>query len=100
MAWLRRKGEQSGFELLSVEVNPKVEDVRAVPDRRVTGLIELTDCGPPERCKHTITVVPVLFEGHLRITDAEKFLHDALLRGVGPGKAYGMGLLSIAPARR
>jgi CRISPR system Cascade subunit CasE len=37
----------------------------------------------------------VLFEGRLKVTDKEKFL-DVLYAGIGTGKAYGFGLLSIA----
>lgn len=40
----------------------------------------------------------VLFDGILRITDAEKF-RQTLLCGVGSGKAFGFGLLAITPIR-
>lgn len=43
------------------------------------------------------THVCVDFEGVLVVTDAEKFL-DTLRAGIGAAKAYGFGLLSIAPA--
>jgi CRISPR system Cascade subunit CasE len=39
----------------------------------------------------------VTFQGRLRIIDRQRFL-QALAQGVGPGKAYGFGLFSIAPA--
>ncbi|GLY03975.1 type I-E CRISPR-associated protein Cas6/Cse3/CasE [Actinoplanes sp. NBRC 101535] len=38
------------------------------------------------------------FNGLVRITDPEA-ARSALLNGVGPGKAYGMGLITIAPPR-
>ena len=44
------------------------------------------------------THVCVDFEGVLVVRDPEKFL-DTLTSGIGAGKAYGFGLLSIAPAR-
>jgi CRISPR system Cascade subunit CasE len=37
----------------------------------------------------------VRYEGILEVTDAYKF-RDALFRGIGPGKAFGFGLLSVA----
>ena len=37
----------------------------------------------------------VLFEGELIVTDVEAF-RAALVKGIGSGKAYGFGLLSIA----
>ena len=37
------------------------------------------------------------YEGILVVTDADNF-HNTLIRGIGPGKAFGFGLLSVAPA--
>jgi len=34
----------------------------------------------------------------LQVTDAEKF-RESLKTGIGTGKAYGFGLLSIAPVK-
>ena len=39
------------------------------------------------------------FDGVLRITDVELF-RKSLLSGMGRGKAYGMGLLTLAPLSR
>ncbi len=36
------------------------------------------------------------YEGILEVTDADNF-SNTLVRGIGPGKAFGFGLLSIAP---
>lgn len=38
----------------------------------------------------------VRYEGVLEVTDADIF-HNTLVRGIGPGKAFGFGLLSVAP---
>ncbi len=38
----------------------------------------------------------VRYEGILEVTDPDKF-RSTLLRGIGPGKAFGFGLLSVAP---
>jgi len=40
----------------------------------------------------------VTFEGILRVTDAERFA-DTLAAGIGPAKAFGCGLLSVAAVR-
>jgi CRISPR system Cascade subunit CasE len=40
----------------------------------------------------------VQFEGDLEVTDAAAF-RAALAQGIGSGKAYGFGLLSIARPR-
>jgi CRISPR system Cascade subunit CasE len=52
--------------------------------------------GRVERKRSQLTFVSVLFEGRLRVTDPGKF-RATLERGVGSAKAYGFGLLSIAP---
>lgn len=40
----------------------------------------------------------VRYDGTLSVTDPVKF-HQTLCSGIGPAKAFGFGLLSIAPAR-
>lgn len=79
LAWLRRKGEQHGFDPLQVNIV-------------ATGSAELIESHKTGR-----TFQGVVYEGHLTVTDADRF-RDALERGIGPGKAYGFGLLSIGPA--
>jgi len=83
IAWLRRKGAQGGFDLLGVRV---LSQEKEQGRRSRSG-------GPGS----PLTLAAVVFEGHLRISDAEKFYHHSLARGIGPGKAYGLGLLSLAP---
>jgi CRISPR system Cascade subunit CasE len=39
----------------------------------------------------------ILFDGILRVNDPDSFL-VTITRGIGPAKAFGCGLLSIAPA--
>lgn len=38
------------------------------------------------------------FEGVLEVIDSERFIRDALFKGIGPAKGFGCGLLSIARA--
>jgi len=83
IAWLHRKGEQGGFDLLGVRVLSQLKE----QGRRQR------QSGPGS----PLTLAAVVFEGHLRITDADKFYDHSLARGIGPGKAYGLGLLSLAP---
>lgn len=108
--WLRRKGAASGFTLLTVRARPAglpvrqllpnlpgeapiapsmpvVADTRARPGALVAG--RRADTG-------SLTFGSVTFEGRLRVTDHDLFL-AAIEQGVGSGKAYGFGLLSIAP---
>jgi CRISPR system Cascade subunit CasE len=87
VAWLQRKargeGKNSrpaGFEVLSVRVVP--EGVRR--GRKGNG---------PDR--RDLSLFSVLFEGILAVTDPDAF-HDTLVQGIGSGKAFGFGLLSLA----
>ncbi|MGE5583589.1 MAG: type I-E CRISPR-associated protein Cas6/Cse3/CasE [Bacillota bacterium] len=96
--WLAQKGEKGGFKLLSVQINPEVCDVDTRPDLRIKGWKKLNQKDGPEPVKWEMTFGAVVFQGHLQITNKEDFL-KTLANGLGSGKAYGFGLLSIAPPR-
>lgn len=51
------------------------------------------------RQAQAITLHTATFEGRLEVTDPER-LTTALITGIGPAKAYGCGLLTLAPLRR
>jgi CRISPR system Cascade subunit CasE len=78
--WLRRKEERVGATFLSVLA---IDEGYAKGTRRIGG-----------RTEH-ISIKTARFEGKLEITEPSVFL-DALSRGLGPGKAFGCGLLSLA----
>jgi CRISPR system Cascade subunit CasE len=53
----------------------------------------------PKRGREAVIVLlAVRFDGYLRVRDPELF-REAVVNGIGHGKALGLGLLSIAPAR-
>ncbi|MBX3069079.1 MAG: type I-E CRISPR-associated protein Cas6/Cse3/CasE [Thermomicrobiales bacterium] len=83
--WLERKGEQHGFRVDQLEIH-KGDRLGA----RQTGRKEYPD--------RPLTFQAAVFEGLLTVTDPDQF-RAALISGIGPGKAYGFGLLSIAPVR-
>ena len=66
---------------------PGILDARALSNGLVSG---------HRQGSGTLTFGSVLFEGRLGITDLARF-QAALADGIGSGKAYGFGLLSIAP---
>lgn len=101
--WLLRKGEQAGFEILTVQTGPdiaqadavfggqpaqgsQVPGTRATPGGSVTG---------GRRAQRRMTFGAAVFDGYLEVTDADR-LRRAIEEGIGPAKAYGFGLLSIA----
>ncbi|WP_418154136.1 type I-E CRISPR-associated protein Cas6/Cse3/CasE [Actinoalloteichus caeruleus] len=88
--WLARRGERDGFVVpLASDGAP---DILPVACPRASGRSGREGVG-------TIVVRPVRFEGHLVVTDVEA-LREAVVAGIGPGKAYGCGLLTLVPPRR
>jgi CRISPR system Cascade subunit CasE len=95
----REKGLPGGFELLAKEVKDVRGEISSVP--RVNVCPEGKQEGRKRDAAggHCTTHLAVLFEGLLRVTERNAF-RETLIRGVGPGKAFGFGLLSVAPAAR
>ena len=86
--WLRRKGSMAGFEIVSVRARPEIPNALAMTEAKQRGMHPTTSGGK-------MTFRPVLFSGVLRVADADLF-RAALIGGIGPAKAYGFGLLSVA----
>lgn len=90
LAWLLRKTATAGFELARTGL-----DDLALSDRyRVRATEELKVRGA--RTGGALTFGSTLFEGELVVTDAAAF-RATLTAGIGSAKAYGFGLLSVAP---
>ncbi len=101
IAWLIRKGFErergvpGGFELLMNEVKDVRGDIRLVPRVNVCSGGKQQGHKRDSASGHAMTHLAVLFEGLLRVTDTNAFL-ETLVRGIGSGKAFGFGLLSVA----
>jgi len=80
LGWLARKAKAAGF----VVVDVRLQDERG-PD---TG----------KRGDKTLTFAGVRFDGILEVVDVEAF-RAAVVAGIGPAKAFGFGLLSVAKVR-
>jgi len=79
--WLKRKGEQSGFEIINLQFDKgEKEKISKKSDGIVT---------------HNLDLLQVHYTGILRITDIETF-KKAYSQGIGSGKAFGCGLLLLA----
>lgn len=83
LAWLAHRLEAGGFELPGEEGHRAAHILEDV-------FLEVRRAG----C--VVQVQAVLFEGVLRVRDPQAAL-VTLERGIGPGKALGLGLLSICP---
>lgn len=112
--WLVRKSAQHGFQLLRLRISQdqtaarqmfemtEPSDLPTVAPANVRANPAIKICGWRGEAnrraeKDRLTFGAVIFEGLLEITDADKF-KQALANGIGSGKAYGFGLLSVAPA--
>lgn len=80
IAWLKRKGAAAGFSLDSVIASP--EGTRRAFESK----------GADRR---RLSHYAVRFDGRLIVRDLE-LLHGAIRDGIGAGKAFGFGLLSLA----
>lgn len=87
--WLVRQGERFGF-VIPTGINGE-PDVAPSPCPVLIGRRRSGDSG-------SITIEPVRFDGHLIVTDPVAF-SAALRDGIGRAKAYGCGMISLAPAR-
>jgi CRISPR system Cascade subunit CasE len=79
-AWLRKKGERLGVEFRSMSVTD---------EGYIVGNKEREDS------HHRLNLKMARFEGYLHVTDADKLV-KTLVEGIGPAKAFGCGLLSLA----
>lgn len=80
-AWLARQGERGGFSFADESV------------LRQPGYVYVRKTG-----KEMNRLFSVRFDGVLTVSDPDAF-RETLVRGIGPAKAFGFGLLSVAPVR-
>lgn len=97
LRWLMERQDRMGVSILdsaglatSAGVQPETVDGTAMA--RITGRrrLEFRHGASP------ITLVQADYEGHLEVVKPDE-LREALRAGVGRGKAYGCGLLTLAP---
>ena len=100
LEWLERKSSQHGFRVRAVRAINENKSIGNHASRRATSMTgssapvlenEIDKRERPPR----LTFASVLFEGELMVTNQEMF-KEALRRGIGSGKSYGFGLLSIS----
>ena len=75
--WIARQGEKHGFHLKAGQFDVVQSEWKIF-----------------RRQGKTLSILTATFEGMLTVTDKELFTL-ALLEGIGRGKAYGMGLLTV-----
>ncbi|MBO6149084.1 MAG: type I-E CRISPR-associated protein Cas6/Cse3/CasE [Lachnospiraceae bacterium] len=80
LKWLLDKADTNGFIIENEQCD--VRDRHWYSFRKNSG------------SRHQVSIMGVTFEGILTVNDELKF-KDALCKGIGRGKAYGMGLLTV-----
>ncbi len=91
--WLARRAEQSGFSVEENSTTVQTTYIYFMKPKKKRG-----DKTGDEQKDEQSRLRSVRYDGILNITDPARF-QETLVRGVGPGKAFGFGLLSVAPAR-
>ena len=79
VAWIIRKGEQGGFAVDAEKLRAFSRGREYFEKQGMSGLHSAVE-----------------LQGVLTVTDPAKF-HQTFTRGIGPAKAFGFGLLVIAP---
>ncbi len=80
LGWLARKARNGGFGIMTC--------------RTASEGMQHDDRGKRDKLRH----FAVIFEGTLRIADPELF-ETTVGSGIGPAKAFGFGMLSVAPLK-
>lgn len=107
--WLLRKLPHLGFTIPEIAPGaaPHAEEGAAPPTTAAPTATAIHDVVITARERlsftknttHTgprVSLVTATYEGRLRVTDVQA-LRERLLDGIGPAKAYGCGLLTLAP---
>jgi len=97
LTWLQQRSVPCGFRLLHTQIiqGSKVQwaALREIEqNRKKTGEVS------EEKALPKPGLIEVQFDGILQVTDPTAFL-TAVQAGIGSGKAFGFGLLSLAPVR-
>jgi CRISPR system Cascade subunit CasE len=96
--WLLARQERSGFAIADAPDDRRVDlDGTPLPAARALAIVDRRTLAFSRR-ETKVTLRVATYEGLLRVTDRDAFVH-ALTHGIGRAKGYGCGLLTIAPAR-
>lgn len=90
--WILERAERHGFRVTTTEASGEGRSV-SVPEVAVTrrATRAFSRNGAPDQ----VTLGTAQFDGRLEVVDAA-MLRAALITGIGPAKAYGCGLLTLA----
>ncbi|CAL2060915.1 type I-E CRISPR-associated protein Cas6/Cse3/CasE [Streptomyces sp. TR1341] len=101
IGWLLDRQQRAGFEVLRIPAERRLtehgsEHEVIVHNRTPTQFGKFE--GVAHRSRRQVDFTRVTFDGRLRVTDADVF-RRTLTHGLGKAKAYGCGLMTLAPVR-
>ncbi|MDP3283663.1 MAG: type I-E CRISPR-associated protein Cas6/Cse3/CasE, partial [Desulfobacterales bacterium] len=91
--WIERKSKRHGFALPPLVHFDLAESSHERVDVQISNELMLRG---HQHSGNGIRIFSVLYDGILTVTESNSF-RDALQKGIGHGKAMGLGLLSVAP---
>ncbi|WP_340561934.1 type I-E CRISPR-associated protein Cas6/Cse3/CasE [Streptomyces sp. GSL17-111] len=115
MGWLLKRQKDAGFQIVEKPATDRLlpggttyksktehhgdQYELTVGDLRARAFDKSGRSAPSGRKSQPVTLVTVTFEGRLEVTDPA-LLRRTLTQGIGRAKAYGCGLLTLAPVAR
>ncbi|MFE2032799.1 type I-E CRISPR-associated protein Cas6/Cse3/CasE [Streptomyces scopuliridis] len=99
MRWLLDRQERAGFEIVQKPAERRLLERGDEHELIVRDQRPLQFRRPPAKTgRDDVRFTRVTFDGRLRVTDPEVF-RRTLTHGLGKAKAYGCGLMTLAPVR-
>lgn len=105
LAWLGDRASTLGVQFLGSDQEPPAADDALVDVEPSQGphvaegiKVSARETLRFRRGQHQVTLARAQFDGAFEVVDVEQ-LRDVLVNGVGRGKAYGCGLMTLAPLR-
>lgn len=97
LSWLLQRQEANGFEIVA-----KPQEQQRGPDDTYEVIVHDRHARrfgktEPNGMRNRVPLVTATFDGRLKVTDPEA-LRRMLVMGLGRAKAYGCGLMTLAPA--
>jgi CRISPR system Cascade subunit CasE len=103
LTWFLERTQRWGFEVPASRTDPPVPGLPAIPahctpahEIRITARDRRSFTKKGSSSSAPVVLHTATFEGKLVVTDPN-LLTERLLGGIGPAKAYGCGLLTLAP---
>ncbi|WP_406014020.1 type I-E CRISPR-associated protein Cas6/Cse3/CasE [Streptomyces sp. NBC_00984] len=100
MDWLLKRQEQAGFEIVEKPVERRLLPEGDEYELLVRDQVPMRFRRPPAKAGgQDVQITRVTFDGRLRVTEPDLF-RRTLTHGLGKAKAYGCGLMTLAPVVR